>query len=548
MKKKSNRISSIILATMFVVTSIGSSGFIATGAATVGEDTTIDTDTALTVSATYQYLNTASNTSVGPDGSTTPALTGRYATNPNNQYGEYAKITIDGDKSDWSSSMLIAQGTANDDPRVYRDSAMYEIAMDDYALYAAWDNDNLYLMWEMANVQDIVAPNDDFPISHGNLWMNNIPIFFAINTGLGNVTDGTTSSGGTLWDSGISYTTDIDTIIACSTNNGQGPYIYSADESGKVGVEKYAGETTGINIKWGNAKTLSGNLIGINGAYGHYNNRIIGDIFDNSSDWVDFYEFGHDSKYDMFYEMSIPLEKLGISAGYIETNGIGIMKISTFGTSGMDSLPYDPSMSDNADQSYSGQEPLSKEKEDEDNITVPLARIGKALSSGSTDPTSPTTPTTTESATEPTTAPITTEAITKETTTTQNPTVAPSTKDPTATQTTTVASATKVTAPAKASVKKITTKKKSAKKIKLSLKKISGANGYQVAVYKTKKDANKNKKSIVKKIVKKLNPTIKSNKLKDKSKLYVRVRAYVLDTTNNKVYGKWSKIKKVKIK
>lgn len=77
--------------------------------------------------------------------------------------------SIDGDKSDWDSSMLIAQGTANDDPRVYRPGSMYEIAMDDYALYAAWDNDNLYLMWEMANVQDIVAPNDDFPLSQGNL-------------------------------------------------------------------------------------------------------------------------------------------------------------------------------------------------------------------------------------------------------------------------------------------------------------------------------------------------------------------------------------------
>ncbi|MDO4487176.1 MAG: hypothetical protein Q4C46_11405, partial [Bacillota bacterium] len=138
------------------------------------------------------------------DGSTTPALTGRYATNPNNQFGVNKTISVDGEKSDWESSMLIAQGTANDDPRVYRDNSMYEIAMDDYALYAAWDNANLYLMWEMANVQDIVAPKDDFPISQGNLWINNMPFFIAINTGLGNVSDGTILSGGTLCDSRIS--------------------------------------------------------------------------------------------------------------------------------------------------------------------------------------------------------------------------------------------------------------------------------------------------------------------------------------------------------
>lgn len=347
--------------------------------------------------------------------------------------------SIDGDKSDWDSSMLIAQGTANDDPRVYRPGSMYEIAMDDYALYAAWDNDSLYLMWEMANVQDIVAPNDDFPLSQGNLWIYNMPIFIAINTGLGNVSDGTTANGGTLWDSGITYTTDFDTIITCSTNNSNGPFIYPADDNGKVGVEKYFGTNTGINMKWGNGKTLSGKLIGINGGYGMYHDRAPGDTLLDSSDWVDFYELGHDSKLDMFYEMSIPLEKLGISVSDIETNGIGIMKISTFGTSGMDSLPYDPSMSDNAVKPYSGQEPNSQEKEDEDNITVPLARIGKALSGGNVDPTTPTTapvpttePTTAPTpTTEPTTAPVPTTEPTTAPVPTTEPTTAPITTEPT---------------------------------------------------------------------------------------------------------------------
>ena len=177
-------------------------------------------------------------------------------------------------------------------------------------------------------------------------------------------------------------------------------------------------------MKWGNDKTLSGELIGINGAYGHYNNRKPGDILDDSSDWVDFYELGHSAKLDMFYEMSIPLEKLGLTASDIETNGIGIMKISTFGTSGMDSLPYDPSMSDNADKPYSGQENNSNEKEDEDNITVPLARIGKALSGGNTDPTSPTT-TTPVPTTEPTTAPVPTTEPTTAPVPTTEPTTAP---------------------------------------------------------------------------------------------------------------------------
>ncbi|MCI9617291.1 MAG: hypothetical protein HFG31_04705 [Eubacterium sp.] len=106
---------------------------------------------------------------------------------------------------------------------------------------------------------------------------------------------------------------------------------------------------------------------------------------------------------------------------------------------------------------------------------------------------------------------------------------------------------TSVKAPGKAKIKSITAKKKSTKKVKLLLKKIRGAKGYQVAVYKIKKNAAKNKKVIVKKFVKKTSVTVTSKKLKNKKTLYVKVRAYKLDG-KKKIYGKWSKVKKVKIK
>ena len=43
-------------------------------------------------------------------------LASYYKTNPNGQVGANKTISIDGSLSDWDSSMLIAQGTANDDP------------------------------------------------------------------------------------------------------------------------------------------------------------------------------------------------------------------------------------------------------------------------------------------------------------------------------------------------------------------------------------------------------------------------------------------------
>ena len=157
----------------------------------------------------------------------------------------------------------------------------------------------------------------------------------------------------------------------------------------------------------------------------------------------------------------------------------------------------------------------------------------------------PTVEPTTEAPTE-----VTTQAPTQEPTTpaptqapTQEPTAAPTVK-PSVTPTPIPV----VKVPGKAKIKKVYKKKKSAKKIKLKIKKIKGAKGYQVAVYKSKKKAKKNKKALVKKYVKnKKKVTVKSKKLKGKKKLFIRARAYVLDG-NKKVFGPWSKVKKVKIK
>ncbi len=100
---------------------------------------------------------------------------------------------------------------------------------------------------------------------------------------------------------------------------------------------------------------------------------------------------------------------------------------------------------------------------------------------------------------------------------------------------------------AKVTIKKVYTKKRSSNKLKVKIKKVSGVKGYQIAVYKTSKYAKKNKKALVKKYVKKTTITLKSSKLKNKKKLYVKVRAYKA-SGNKKKYGAWSKTKKVKIK
>lgn len=86
-------------------------------------------------------------------------------------------------------------------------------------------------------------------------------------------------------------------------------------------------------------------------------------------------------------------------------------------------------------------------------------------------------------------------------------------------------------------------KKKSSNAVKISLKKVKGAKKYQIQISAYKKF----KKVLVKKKVKKVSFTIKSKKLKNKKKLYIRARA--IKTVGKKSYtGKWTKAKKIKIK
>ncbi len=77
--------------------------------------------------------------------------------------------------------------------------------------------------------------------------------------------------------------------------------------------------------------------------------------------------------------------------------------------------------------------------------------------------------------------------------------------------------------------------------VKIS-KKVSGAAGYQIT-YATNKTFKKNKKNV--------NMTSTSKTIKNLKKgttYYVKVRAYAKDSKGKKVYGSYSKVKKVKIK
>ena len=78
------------------------------------------------------------------------------------------------------------------------------------------------------------------------------------------------------------------------------------------------------------------------------------------------------------------------------------------------------------------------------------------------------------------------------------------------------------------------------RRIYLKWKKVAGAKGYQLQYATSKKFKAKKTKSTTK-----TKYTVK--KLKKKKTYYMRVRAYTL-SNGKKVYGKWSAIKKVKVR
>ena len=315
--------------------------------------------------------------------SRTAAVTsGKYATNPDGKVGKKATITIDGSFSDWSDDMLIAQGAAWDIANNWK-GGHENCVLDSYALYAAWDDDNLYIGWQMVNTTDTWANPGDGPLSDGGRVLD-VPLVIALDVGNKNAMTGKVTDGKGIWGLQVEYETRVDHLFFMSGKVGLGtPAMFTAvDSSGAIDYlddqSCQSFKDTGIQYKMAEA-ALPKSIWGLE------NSSSPSDVYSSSANWVDMMTKGHNTTYDSFYEMSIPLSVLGIDKSYIEANGIGVMQLSTRGVSSIDCLPHDPSMLDNATGDCAVDPSTSHEKDDTDIITVPLASIGK-LRNGATPP------------------------------------------------------------------------------------------------------------------------------------------------------------------
>ncbi|MGW4233613.1 hypothetical protein ACWEF9_30875 [Streptomyces sp. NPDC004980] len=316
-----------------------------------------------------------------PGATASAAPSAHYATNPGGQLGAATAVTVDGDATEWTQDLIVAQGVANDDPRIFRGShegPVYDL----YSLSAAWDDENLYLMWQFTNVTDVTDPSQGYPTSdNGKPYNGDIPISIALDVDPAAGSDGVVEADAPDGVWGIRDTfgnAEVDHMAMFSAKPGVGrPALFTLNAEGAFDYEvgnNLPFAENGITYAHADGLTAS-EVIGIDatGNAGY----VPADLEDEDL-YEDLLVAGHDPEQDTTYEIGIPLSTLGITQDTLESQGLGVMLISTFGQSAIGSLPQDPAVLDNATEAYSADTSTSAEKEDHDTFTEPFARVGHA--------------------------------------------------------------------------------------------------------------------------------------------------------------------------
>lgn len=308
-------------------------------------------------------------------------VTDYYKVNPNGKVGTYKTINVTGHPatnafSNWSENELIAQGVARDVCQAFKGVHERPI-VDSYALYAAYDNDNLYLgVQYVYTVWDLGGEGKQGGESKPYNMDGKLCIAFDLDPNKS--AKGITNENTSIWQNDI-YTTfenGVDAWWFGSTKpgvgtpgffvpNANGICDYTDPNSCKVSEVKY-GYTDGLHPS-------------ITAVYGQDDFSYDPELLKGNSGFTDLRSEIDDDAHT-FYEFKFPLSMMGITADYIKNTGIGVMVVDYYGASAHASLPYDPSFYDNVFENYSQDSSSSKEKEDQDVVTYAPARIGKLLS------------------------------------------------------------------------------------------------------------------------------------------------------------------------
>ena len=314
-------------------------------------------------------------------------ITDYYKVNPNGQVGtnKTIEMTFTGQKSinalnHWDEKDMIAQGVARDVCQAFKGNHEYPI-VDSYAIYAAYDDKNLYLGVQF--VYEIWGYNDAGPNPlPGEAKPHNFQgrLMWAFDLDPNLEFDGYINGKFAIWNNdeepdGAKFANGVDAVWLGSSKPGDGtPGFFIPTPDGHASYEPAYCKTSS-SVKYGYEDGL---LSSIKNIYGQPSFEYNPATLTGDAGFVDLKSKVASSAHT-FYEWTFPLSLLGVTKEYIEEYGIGIMYIDVYGSSPVGGIPYDPSYFDKVKEPYVKDTSTSFEKQDEDEITYAPARIGKLL-------------------------------------------------------------------------------------------------------------------------------------------------------------------------
>jgi len=296
-------------------------------------------------------------------------------------YGTRKTIVIDGANTggEWGADTLLIRDPAADDARFLGSNwCAHEAPWDYAALHAAWDDTNLYIGIQFVNVTDVLDPANLGSSEGSQIDGMDLIQFVAFD-----VTGGAGySSGGDMWGKDHEFAGDDkpDYQLYFHSNFSQ-EGLYLSKWNG-VALSQFVDGLANASLTGAGGEFFAGSTLpGVDPTAddespGEYGAADIDYIADRS----------HDTAYDSFFELQIPLTLLDIDAGRLDGGTIGVFAANGDG-SAVDSIPNDPATSSTAGVSQ-GNSPLEWNfAVDDDQYTSPFALIGTPSRADASAPT-----------------------------------------------------------------------------------------------------------------------------------------------------------------
>jgi len=334
-----------------------------------GADTVTGVDTAEPPDTTTVADSTAADTAQATDTTATDVQSG--VGNPDSVgYGAKKSIAIDGANTggEWGDDTLLIRDPAADDARFLGTNwTAHEPPWDYAALHAAWDDGNLYIGIQYVNVTDVLDPANLGSSEGSPIQVLDLIQFVAFDT-----VPGGYSTGGDMWSKDHEFVGDDrpDFQLYFHSNFSQeGTYLSEVDGSSTL-VQFTDGNLDPTLKGAGGEFFVGAALPGVeptadDGSPGDYGATVVDYIADK----------GHDTGYDTFFELQVPLSLLGLTASDLDAGTIGVFAANGDG-SAVDSIPNDPATSDTPGVSASNSPLEWRADDDDDQYSVPFALIG----------------------------------------------------------------------------------------------------------------------------------------------------------------------------